>query len=60
MKLERLVGSCYDVAQKHGVGVGTVYRLVEFQDFKRRYRGLESDFGWSCKVVDRYFGRKKR
>ena len=57
MKIIGYIEEIYTMSMKYDVPLQRVMDLVEFQDFKRVYRGGKDNLDLSCKVVDRYLRR---
>jgi len=54
MTLENYVAKLRNISADTNTHLQEVIDLVEMQDFKRVYRGGESDLALSCEVVERY------
>ena len=60
MRLESLLTKMCDSGEKYDIAPNKIYQLIEFQDFKRVYRGGKGDIELSLNVIDRFLRTYKR
>ena len=58
MNLNEMLRKTSELSIKYSLPDCEVYMLVEFQDYKRVYRGGKDNLDLSFKVVERYLRKK--
>lgn len=58
MNLSDYVTSILNLSEEFQISSHDICKLIEFQNFKREYRGGKADFYKSFNVVERYLERK--